>query len=273
MSNRETQDPTRTYEDGSSYMDKGDYREEHPAFGVAVVHRVSGGGRALFQSDLLHRETIRLTVHRAERGRSLMHDWVHSKGAPLVEIELSLAQWGELLSSAGIGSGVPVTIRATETDYRVPDLPYEPRIQTVVAEAKNATNKLMERVRDSYAKVRDAFDNKKGVKAQREALDSLGHTIRNTESNAEFAVKSMVDAAEHVTSQAKADIEAHILRANAALGLRIGGTPIVPELGILEPKREPRGLEIPSAADDPRFEHGEIDADAEYDARLGDGDR
>ncbi|MDZ4235137.1 MAG: hypothetical protein U1C73_15565, partial [Dietzia sp.] len=59
---RKTTPPTRTYEDGTGYMDKGDYRETHPAFDVAVVTRGSGTGRPLFQSDLLHNETISLRI-------------------------------------------------------------------------------------------------------------------------------------------------------------------------------------------------------------------
>src|SRR6478735_12174096 len=89
--------------------------DTHPAFGVAVVTRGSGSGQALFQSDLLHRETITLRVHRAERTRMLAHDWTHPL-EELVEVEFSLSQWGALVSSIGIGSGVPCTIRRTESE-------------------------------------------------------------------------------------------------------------------------------------------------------------
>lgn len=228
MGIRKTAAPTRTYEDGSkSYHEKGDYREEHPAFGLVSVSRGQGTPRALFQSDLMHSETITLSIHRAERGRSLMHDWTHPR-KELIEVEMSLAQWGAVVSSIGIGSGVPVTIRRTESEVYVDDLPYEPRIAAVVGEAKASVGKLVERIREKYGVLREAFDGKQGIRAQRAALDSLGNTLSQVEGNAEFAVKSVTRAAEQVTAQAKSDIEAHILSAAQITGLT---APIqVPEL-------------------------------------------
>jgi hypothetical protein len=235
MSKRQTSAPIRVYEAVTGHHDKGDYREEHPAFGVVAVTRGHGTPRALFQSDLTHSETITLSIHRAERGRSLMHDWVHPR-KELIEVEMSLAQWGAVVSSIGIGSGVPVTIRRTESEVYVDDLPYEPRIATVVDEAKASVGKLVERIRDKYSAVREAFDDKQGIKAQRQALDSLGYAISGVESNAEFAVQSVTRAAEQVTSQAKSDIEAHILSAAQITGLT---APVqVPELMQDEPVRE-----------------------------------
>lgn len=247
MRHRKTTAPTRVYADGSGYTDKGDYTETHPAFGVATVTRSQGTPRALFQSDLKHSETITLSVLTAERGRSLMHDWVHPRKT-LVEIEMSLAQWGALVSAMGIGSGVPVTIRHTETQVHVDDLPYEPRIGTVVDEAKGAVGKLMERVKEKYAVLRAAVDEKQGVKAVREATYSLGHAIDGAESNTEFAVKSVQGAAEHVVSQARADVEAHILQAaQSGLGYEVQ----IPELGVAstnEQSHRYRGLEIDAQA-------------------------
>ena len=77
--------------------------DEHPAFGVAVLsRRHSTPGQVLFQSDVAHQET--LSIRRAERVRDLKRDWVHAE--ELVEIEMSTAQWGALVSSIGMGSGI-----------------------------------------------------------------------------------------------------------------------------------------------------------------------
>lgn len=210
---RSTQNPVRTEGDAHT-----DYRENHPAFGVAVVTRSSGTPRTLFQSDLQHNETIHLSIQRAERSRSLIRDWVFPRKT-LVEVEMSLAQWGSLVSSIGIGSGVPVTIRSTESEYLVPGLPYEPRIAEAVAESKNVVHKLLDDVRKSYNALRRTFEEKQGIKAQREAMNHLYHSINNTDANAEFAIKQTTEAVESVVAQAKTDIEAHILAAAQATGL------------------------------------------------------
>ena len=196
----------------------GGTEETHPAFGVAIVSRRSGTGRALFQSDMLHNETIALTIETASRTRDLNHDWVHSRGE-LIQVEMSLAQWGALVSSIGIGSGVPVTLRRTENVNQVADLPYQPRIQANLDEVKGSVGKLLARAAETLTVLKAAVEGKKGVKEVREALRNHEATIANAPINAAYAVKSMSTAAEKVTSQARADIESQILSAARMTGL------------------------------------------------------
>lgn len=209
---RNTVDPVAVRED-----DRG-VRETHPAFGVAVVSRVSSvPGAVLFQSDIRHRETIRLSIKRADRTRDLNHDWVFGHDE-LIEIEMSLAQWGSLISSQGIGGGVPVTLRRTESEVFVDAIPFRPRIQQNISEVRGSFNKTFAAVQKAFERVEDAFENKKGVKVQREAIRNLKFTIQNIPENATFAVKSLKEAAEHVVSQASADIEAQIIQAQRLTG-------------------------------------------------------
>lgn len=224
MASREQQEVHREPETGPG---RGGTRETHPAFGVAVVTRSSGTPRSLFQSDLRHNETISLSIHEAERIRDLSHDWVHP-GRELVEIEMSLAQWGSLVSSIGIGSGVPVTLRRTETERFVPEIPYEPRIAVSLAETRGSVDKLLKSIRDAFDELDEAIEGKKGVRAVREAKRLLAAAIANAPTNAAFSVKSLARAAETLTSQAKSDIEAHVLAAAQLTGLQ--APLLVPEL-------------------------------------------
>ena len=201
MSRRPVQDPV---------IDAAQGDEIHPAFGVAVVTRRSGGGRSLFQSDLLHNETISLSVHEATRKRDLSHDWVHP-GRELVEIEVSLAQWGLLVSSMGLGSGLPVTIRRTEHDPVVPEIPHQPRTAESLREVREVTDRMYARVKAATAVLHEAIHEKKGVRATKEALSALENAVAGAGSNAQFTVDSLVEAGEQVVAQARADIEAHVL--------------------------------------------------------------
>lgn len=196
----------------SERRSEGRVEETHPAFGVAVVTRGGGTSRSLFQSDVLHGETITLSIQTASRARDLNHDWVHPE-EPLVEVEMSLAQWGALVSSIGIGSGVPVTIRRTQVRAFVPLLPYQPRIKASLDEVTGSVGKLFARAKETLAAVDEAFEGKKGVRAVRDALRLHRSSIVHAEDNAGFAVKSMVSAGERVTSQVRADIESQILAA------------------------------------------------------------
>jgi hypothetical protein len=200
-------------------VDEGDgrIRETHPAFAVVSVTRSSGTPRALFQSDLRHQETITLTVSEADRIRDLNHDRVHPT-RELIEIEMSLAQWGSVVSSMGIGSGVPVTLRRRETLGRVASLPHLPRIRKNLDEVNGAVDKILERAMSSFTALTEAIEEKKGVRAVREALRAHGFSLSHAKNNADFAVTSLAEAAEFVTSQARADIEAHVLAAMQQTG-------------------------------------------------------
>ncbi|MER6520091.1 hypothetical protein ABT246_24955 [Streptomyces sp. NPDC001553] len=201
MSSRPVQDPAI----GTALGD-----EVHPAFGVAVVTRRHGTGRSLFQSDLLHNETVSLSVHEATRGRDLNHDSVHPRQV-LVEIEMSLTQWGSLVSSIGLGSGVPVTIRRTEHEPSVPEIPHQPRTAENLREVREVTDRMYARVKEATAALHEAIHAKKGVRATKEALSALENAVAHVGSNAQFAVDSLVEASEQVVAQARADIEAHVL--------------------------------------------------------------
>lgn len=201
MSRRSAQDPAIDAESGD---------EAHPAFGVAVVTRRSGGGRSLFQSDLLHNETVSLSVRQATRKRDLNHDWVHP-GRELVAIEMSLAQWGSLVSSMGLGSGVPVTIRSTECNASLPEIPHQPRTAENLREVREVTDRMYARVKTATAALHAVIYNKKGVKATKEALNVLENAVARAGSDAQFTVDSLVETGEQVVAQARADIEAHVL--------------------------------------------------------------
>lgn len=191
--------------------------ETHPAFAVATVSRGHGTSRTLFQSDLQHNETITLRILTANRTRSMHRDRVHPL-AQLVEVEMSLAQWGALVSAMGLGSGVPVTLRSRESERIIPDLPYQPRIAESLIETRQSVEHLLADIDATLAELEHAIEARSGVKEIRERLRNLRSKVDNAPANATFAVKSLKEAAETVTAQARADIEAQILAAQYTVG-------------------------------------------------------
>lgn len=195
--------------------------ENNPAFGLVQVTRSSGTPRALFMSDLKHTETIVLAVSEATHERDLHHDWNHPTGRPVVEVEMSLAQWGQVVSSIGLGSGTPVTIRE-RCDYdppRMPAVEHEPRMRESLDEVSGTVEDMLSDIARRTDALEGAINDKKGIKAIREALRGLRIAVDNAPSNAEFAVKSLNNAAEHVVGQANSDIEAMMLRAASMTGI------------------------------------------------------
>lgn len=228
MAQRETVPPT--------IDEHGD--EVHPAFAMAQVHRISSTpGAVLFDSDIKHGEIIRLTVTRATRARSLHRDWIHSGTKTVVEVDMSMAQWAGLVSSMGT-SGVPVTIRATEGDWSVPGLPYDPRLAHSVAEVKEGAHKTFDAIKEALAEYEAVIAAKGGAKERRAALSKLHHTVQNTAGNLAFAAESLSEHTENVVQKARADLEAMVINKAAQLGLSAGDTATVLELPVLPGERK-----------------------------------
>jgi hypothetical protein len=87
-------------------------REQHESFGMVGINRCSSSGTHLFGSIAKHHSFITLSVKRASVSRHLAQDWYHAESRDLIEIEMSHSQFAELITSPGIGDGVPCTIRA-----------------------------------------------------------------------------------------------------------------------------------------------------------------
>jgi len=85
--------------------------EKHESYGMVGINRSQSSGTYLFGSIATHHSFITLTIKHAERSRHLAQDWYHADSLPIVEIELSHSQFAELITSPGIGDGVPCTIR------------------------------------------------------------------------------------------------------------------------------------------------------------------
>ena len=85
--------------------------EKHESYGMVGINRTSSSGSYLFGSIQRHHSFITLTVKRASRRRTLASDWYSAESLPLIEIEMTHTQFGTLITSPGIGDGVPCTIR------------------------------------------------------------------------------------------------------------------------------------------------------------------
>lgn len=83
----------------------------HPSFGTVSLHRYTGGGKQ-FMSPINTHGGMKIVVHSAR----LLHDFslgtdsVYAEDT-LFEFEMSFTQFAEFVTSQGIGSGVPCTLR------------------------------------------------------------------------------------------------------------------------------------------------------------------
>lgn len=185
--------------------------QEHPAWGLVRASRISSTpGAILFDSDIRHQHLIRLSVKRATRDRDLKRDWIHDTGADLIEIDMSESQFSAMVSSMNT-SGVPCTIRSTESNPNVNGLAYEPRLQVSIDEVRAAADSIRDRLDAALAAVEE-----KPTKAN---LRSLRIALESTKPNLDFAAKSLSEHAENVVQKARNDIEAMVVQKAMQLGI------------------------------------------------------
>jgi hypothetical protein len=180
--------------------------EEHPSFGVMRLSRVTGR-RRLFDSSIPHSEWVTLEISRATRQRDLHHDRVYGGREQLIEIEMSLTQWGAVVSSFNQGSGTPVTLHRVAGET-MPEAAHESRLAETAREVAGAAAKSTEKVREAVKAVELAFERKAGRRELADLLRALHFTVENVPANMKFAADMLTEHAEDVVSKARADIEA-----------------------------------------------------------------
>lgn len=191
--------------------------ECHPAWATIHAHRgTSTPGVNLFDSDILHQHTVRITIHEANRRRDLHHDWIHGSKV-IAEVELSEAQWASFVSAMNSGSGVPCTLRYNRDGslQDVPDFPHQPRLAETMAETHAAAENAFDDIKQAFAVLEAATT----AKEKREAMHTLKHTIGNATPNVDFAGKQLIEHAEDVVQKVKADVEAFVTTRARQLGL------------------------------------------------------
>lgn len=190
----------------------------HPAFGAITAHRItSTPGSVLFDSEIQHNHFVRVTVSPMTRSRHLNRDWLHPRLTPLIEVDMSEAQWASFVSSMNT-SAVPCTIRATESNRDVPGLGFAPRLALSAAETRSAAERAFEEIKQAMATL-EGLDPKAGAKARREAMRNLHYAIENAPGKVAFAAKSLTEHTENVVQKARADVEAMVVNHAQQLGI------------------------------------------------------
>lgn len=197
-------------------------RYKHPSYGmVQLSHRQ--GNPKLFGSALDHHYNyVTLLVKTCELMRSDTGDRYYGPmHGDVVEVDLSAAQFAELLTTANIGLGVPCTIRRREGE-RVespPDIDSQP--ENIRTEFKARAKEFSKKVLAEAAAARDLLKNKATIsKGDRERLAGiLDQVAQELEMNMPFLVDMYQEATEKVTVGAKAEVEAFMVSAVRQAGL------------------------------------------------------
>lgn len=184
---------------------------KHPSYGLLSFSRITSNvGKSLFGSSIKHRDLVRMRLKRAYVDRKLNQDWYHEDGT-IIEIDLSLSQFAEVITSMNMEPGVPVTLRYTETEGDIPECSFENKAEQHKKEYK-------ERLQRTYAtsislakNLEEFFKTKKSLtKKDKEEILSKLHMIQNDlVSNQAFQMSQFQEQMEKTVLEAKGEIEAY----------------------------------------------------------------
>jgi len=195
--------------------------EEHPSFCTVQFSRISGT-RRFFGSSVTSHSWVALRVHKAKLHHDLARDWVHGKCNPMIEVYLSSAQFAELLTTMNHGSGVPGTLQSVD-GKQIEQLE---DIKSETTRVKEHFAKIM-KVRASEMKdrtdvIRELLKKPSIGKADREQIaDFVSTLLAQFSDSMPFYLDQFDEAAQRVSAQAKAEVDAFITHAVATAGLEV----------------------------------------------------
>lgn len=199
-----------------------DFERVHPSYGLIHISRVTGGPGAknLFGSPLAHHYgTIRLSVGTAKWIHSLHHDrYQGSLWGEHVEIEMSAAQFADMITSLNMGGGTPCTIRRL-AGAEVPSPPdHATEAEHIRDNFEGSLDKYKAKARVYRKKIED-LTSKLSEKARREIRIALDVIEDQLSDNVPFVLKQFQEATTRITSSAKAEVEAFVTGVVRAAGI------------------------------------------------------
>ena len=195
--------------------------KNHPAFGQIHFSRVSGDPGKLYGSEINHNGFVRLTIHPSKELWHLSQSWYHGSLKTLCEVDLSAAQFAELLTSMNVGMGVPCTLRYVEGLGEIPYI--EDDKNTLHEQIKSDIRKEATEAFKGAAALEKLLDEtlakSKLSKIQKEEISSLARKLTNAvRDSMPFIVDQYQEAAEKVGAKAKAELDAFAMSIITRLG-------------------------------------------------------
>lgn len=180
----------------------------HPSYGTLIFNRAYGGKRPLFGSSIEHSNVITMELRHANITRGLNRDDI-SGDKLIARVEMSYSQFAETITSFGQGTGIPVTIRYTETDGKIPPCDFVSKREQFTDEFKEQTNKAMEKSKELIDEVAELFSSKKTLtKADKEnILKKLNMLNSDIGSNIDFIADQFNEQIDKTVMEAKGEIE------------------------------------------------------------------
>jgi len=194
---------------------------KHPSFGMIHYSRRHGSGQRVFGSPFDHHSLIAISICQADLRHDLGEDRYFGHSSPLIEVELSPAQFAEFLTN-GNTCGVPCSINATQGKGIIP------RYEGNTTESDRTHDDLVKSIESISDQI--TFDEKRleGIlskpsigKGDREEIKKIISSVQTQIRNSlPFYAKQLQESATRVVTEAKAEINAYVHDAVQNAGLK-----------------------------------------------------
>lgn len=196
-------------------------KQTHPAFVQVRLSRVTGSFKCYGSALPEVNNVVELTVTESAQYHSLGRDWHHSD-TQLLQVQLSAAQFAEMITTLNVGGGVCGTLQRFN-GKQVPQIPFEHETEAtrVVDDFKAKLEKTVDKLNKFQDRVSEILAKKTLTKADKEEIEGEIHQFAMAlRDNAPFAVESFQEAAEKTVSSAKAEVDAFMAHAVQTAGLQ-----------------------------------------------------
>lgn len=177
-------------------------KQTHPSFGVVNLAKwQSSQSQTFFGSDLQHNHGITLSISRAELKRDIAHDWIFGREV-LVSVDMTYTQFTEMIASFNEGSGVPVTIRQTETERNIPLPEFQSKRDLFEKDFNSINNEFLK-------KIDDIVEEAKNRNYPKIFVQQLEVLRLHMESNVPYVADQFTKCMDRAVADAKNEIEAY----------------------------------------------------------------
>lgn len=202
---------------------------KHPSYGMVQLSRRQGSPR-LFASALeSHQNYITLSIRTASLIRGPHGDrYFGSMRGDIVEVDMSAAQFAEMLTTMNVGMGVPCTISLIGMKRVEPPPTIPTEAQSVRDGFKESLNAFARGLPAKAKRVREILEKKSLSKDDRAQIGAvIDGVIRELTDNAPFIIDMFREATERVMTAAKSEADAwltNVITQSGMQALKAGGT-------------------------------------------------
>lgn len=221
--------------------------KRHPSYGTAIVLHSTGGHGNMFMSGVRHDHRVTLEIRHAEMARTQGFASVYP-AEPIVRVEFSELQWGQLMSRMGQGQGTPCTITRVN-NQSVEPCPPDKTFEDLSGHAKKVARKAMASITALAPKIHEFLESAQTKHpGKRELLTFLQGLLRDMSSAQDQVMENMPFVADAIQEHAEAlveDAKRLIARSAEVEAARLGVAPTAVQARLSEGRYVDSRISVP----------------------------